>query len=637
MNNNREIGKIDSEYRPEIDSLRAIAVSLVVLFHFDFLFLKGGFVGVDIFFVISGYLITKILWTDIKLKRLNLVSFYLKRIRRIIPALSVVILLSLLMGYLLFSPDHLIRLSKSSLFSSLSIANIFFWSESDYFDFEKHFKPLLHTWSLSVEIQFYIFWSLLIYFFKSSLKKNLKIIVFIIFLVSLASSFIYSGRVSGFFYFTGFRLYEFALGALIFLHNFNIKKYADYLFISGLFVILSSALLFTERTIYPGLNALLPCLGAFLVLISFNDINYFKNIFINKYIIYVGKLSYSIYLLHWPMLIFYKYYILNPISIIEKLFLIALTLCASNFLYRFIELPFRKFKNNKPIIRNYILFLFLIVFFIIVAVTSKITENLKLNNFLNKEDTRILQELNNGKKEMIRIEDEAIEKIKNDNYFLNDKKIKKVLIIGDSHASDFYVAMINTNKFVDFDFEYLINNDLHCFKKQNFKDDILHTVKSFFNLFNYCQDKISIFNNQREFEKAEIIIVSSRWENLIDFKKLNNLLNIKGDKKIIYINRRPKFYHIPTLYLKSKNSINETANINKDMSVNIFNKKMQKIFNELGVQLFDIEELVCPKNKCYAFKNKKLLYIDEDHWSLYGAKYYGEKIYNSKFLEIIKN
>tara|TARA_B100000795_G_C22789902_1_gene436433 strand:+ start:87 stop:2000 length:1914 start_codon:yes stop_codon:yes gene_type:complete len=637
MNNNREVSKITPEYRPEIDSLRAIAVSLVVLFHFDVLFLKGGFVGVDIFFVISGYLITKILWTDIKLKRLNLVSFYLKRIRRIIPALSIVILFSLLIGYLLFSPEHLVRLSKSSLFSSLSIANIFFWSESDYFDFEKHFKPLLHTWSLSVEIQFYIFWSLLIYFFKSSLKKHLKIIVFTIFLMSLTASFIYSGRASGFFYFTGFRLYEFALGAFIFLHKFDTKKYADYLFISGLFIILGSALLFTERTIYPGLNALLPCIGAFLVLISFNDINYFKNIFINKYIIHVGKLSYSIYLLHWPILIFYKYYILNPISNIEKFFLIILTLCASSFLYRFIELPFRKFKNNKPIIKNHILLLFLTTFFIIVVITLKITENLKLNNFLSEENTKILRELNKGKEEMIRIEDEAIKKIKNNNYFINSKKAKKVLIIGDSHASDFYVAMLNTNKFVGFDFEYLINNDLNCFKKQNFKDNILNEVKSFFNLFNYCQNKIAIFNNQRAFEKAEIIIVSSRWESLIDFKKLNNLFNITGDKKIIYINRRPKFYHIPTLYLKSKNTINETININKDMSINIFNRQMQKIFKELDVQLFDIEELVCPKNKCYAFKNEKLLYSDEDHWSLYGAKYYGEKIYNSKFLEMIKN
>ncbi len=637
MNNNREVNKITPEYRPEIDSLRAIAVSLVVLFHFDVLFFKGGFVGVDIFFVISGYLITKILWTDIKLKRLNLVSFYLKRIRRIIPALSIVILLSLLIGYLLFSPEHLVRLSKSSLFSSLSIANIFFWSESDYFDFEKHFKPLLHTWSLSVEIQFYIFWSLLIYFFKSSLKKHLKIIVFTIFLMSLTASFIYSGRASGFFYFTGFRLYEFALGAFIFLHKFDAKKYADYLFISGLFIILGSALLFTEGTIYPGLNALLPCIGTFLVLISFNDINYFKNIFINKYIIYVGKLSYSIYLLHWPILIFYKYYILNPVSNIEKFFLIILTLYASSFLYRFIELPFRKFKNNKPIIKNYILLLFLTTFFIIVVITLKITENLKLNNFLSEENTKILRELNKGKEEMIRIEDEAIKKIKNNNYFINSKKAKKVLIVGDSHASDFYVAMLNTNKFADFDFEYLINNDLNCFKKQNFKDNILNEVKSFFNLFNYCQNKIAIFNNQKAFEKAEIIIVSSRWESLIDFKKLNNLFNIMGDKKIIYINRRPKFYHIPTLYLKSKNTINETININKDMSINIFNRQMQKIFKELDVQLFDIEELVCPKNKCYAFKNEKLLYSDEDHWSLYGAKYYGEKIYNSKFLEMIKN
>ena len=148
MNNIKEKKISAYNYKPEIDSLRAIAVSLVILFHFEIFIFKGGFVGVDIFFVISGYLITKIVCTQIDTKKFNFINFYLKRIRRIIPALSVTIIVSFLIGYYLLDPNHFERLSKSTLYSSFSLANIFFWSENDYFDFAKHFKPLLHTWSL---------------------------------------------------------------------------------------------------------------------------------------------------------------------------------------------------------------------------------------------------------------------------------------------------------------------------------------------------------------------------------------------------------------------------------------------------------------------------------------------------------
>ena len=351
-------------YRPEIDSLRAIAVSLVVLFHFEIFIFKGGFIGVDIFFVISGYLITKITCIEIDEKKFSFINFYLKRIRRIMPALSVIILISFVIGYYLLSPVHFERLSRSTVYSAFSLANIFFWSENNYFDFEKHFKPLLHTWSLSVEIQFYILWPILIFLLKSYFIKNIKVIIVLTIALSMIVSFIYSPRASGFFYFTGFRIYEFGIGSLIYLYKFELKKkVADLFFVLGILIILLSSVLLTEKTIFPGLNAFFPCFGAFLILISFKYLIYFKKIFVNKLFLLIGKLSYSIYLVHWPILIYYKYYSLYPISGLEKLFLIILILVISFILYRFVELPFRKFYNGVPVIKNSTLLLLLFFFF----------------------------------------------------------------------------------------------------------------------------------------------------------------------------------------------------------------------------------------------------------------------------------
>ena len=155
---------IPQNYKPEIDSLRAIAVFFVICFHFELLNFSGGFIGVDIFFVISGYLITNLLLIDLRRERFSLFEFYLRRIRRILPALYTVILLTLIAGYFIFSPIHLNRFGESSVSSVLGISNFFFWAEYGYFDFKKLYKPLLHTWSLSVELQLYIFWPIFIFF-----------------------------------------------------------------------------------------------------------------------------------------------------------------------------------------------------------------------------------------------------------------------------------------------------------------------------------------------------------------------------------------------------------------------------------------------------------------------------------------
>ena len=159
-------------YKPEIDSLRAIAVFLVILFHFELFMVTGGFIGVDVFFVISGYLITNLVMKDIVNNKFSIVEFYTRRIRRIIPALYSTIFIVIILGYFILSPEHSNRLGKSGISAATAYSNFFFWFESGYFNHSKYFKPLLHTWSLSVELQFYLIWPIILFTIFKLFKKK---------------------------------------------------------------------------------------------------------------------------------------------------------------------------------------------------------------------------------------------------------------------------------------------------------------------------------------------------------------------------------------------------------------------------------------------------------------------------------
>ena len=622
---------INKGYQPEIDCLRALAVSLVVLFHFEILQFTGGFIGVDIFFVISGYLITRIINEDIKNKKFSLSDFYLKRFRRIFPALFTTIILTLIFGFFLLSPEHIKRLSESALYSSLSISNYFFWKESGYFDFAKHFKPLLHTWSLSVEIQFYLVWPILLIFLNFFFKR-LKIILILFFLFSLIISYFYSSRTTGFFYFTGFRVYEFLIGAFVYLFKFEIKKkFTDLTFLFGFLLILYCSIFFSEKTAFPSINALFPCIGALLVLISSNRLVYLKKLFINDYSLTIGRLSYSIYLFHWPILIFYKYFIINPITYLEKILLIIITLIFSILSYKFIETPFRKYKDKKFKISNFAFLISSIFIFLIILIFFRYAQYENFNKFLSNNDAKILKTISEDKKIFVDSEHYAVNK-KESELFDNEIFDNNVLIFGDSHALDLYVALKNTEEYDDFKFEYLVNNDLNCFRNKSNRDIIISKFKSFFGLVDYCDLKVLNVYNNTHFIRAKKIIISTRWENFIDFKRLVESINPKKDTEIIFVNRRPKFYHIPTLYLKSPKDINKVANLNKDKNVNYINKMINENFNQRKYKLFDINDLLCPQNQCIVYEQKKLLYLDEDHWSFSGAKFFGKKLYDNNFL-----
>ncbi|HEY8269663.1 MAG TPA: acyltransferase, partial [Pseudobdellovibrionaceae bacterium] len=251
-------------YRPEIDGLRAIAVISVLFYHVGFETFRGGFVGVDIFFVISGFLITRLIRDEVNSSQaFSFSNFYLRRVRRLVPALLFTLGLSSVCAYVLLSPQHL-QIFGGSLASAItSLSNFYFWRESGYFDAEVKFKPLLHTWSLCIEEQFYLFWPLLVTFLL--LKKDKRYLLgtsIALFSISLLANLVITEKfpdsASTIYYLAPFRVFEFMVGAvLVELVQFQTKKQwvHEVLIVLGLIMILFPALVFTEKTVFPSYNA----------------------------------------------------------------------------------------------------------------------------------------------------------------------------------------------------------------------------------------------------------------------------------------------------------------------------------------------------------------------------------------------
>jgi len=262
------------KYRREIDGLRALAVLSVILFHAGFEVLAGGFVGVDIFFVISGYLIATIIVTDLEDKKFSLLNFYERRARRILPALFLVMLVSIPFAWLWLIPSDLKDFSKSLIAVPLFVSNILFWRESGYFDAAAEFKPLLHTWSLAVEEQYYLVFPLLLIFLWRFKRGFVLFALIGIFVASLAlSDWAVDAKPAAAFYSLFTRGWELLVGVLVALFLLIRKdfepsrKSAEFGSLVGLILIFYSIFTFNKLTPFPGLYALFPTIGASLVIL----------------------------------------------------------------------------------------------------------------------------------------------------------------------------------------------------------------------------------------------------------------------------------------------------------------------------------------------------------------------------------
>jgi peptidoglycan/LPS O-acetylase OafA/YrhL len=336
-------------HRSDIDGLRGVAVLAVLAYHYWGGLFRGGFVGVDIFFVISGYLLSAIIFSEVQGGRFLFYRFYERRIRRIFPALFVLLVLSTGFAVLFLLPPDLESFNHSFVAASLSVSNFHFWKTSNYFDAPAAVRPLLHTWSLGVEEQFYAVLPIFIVLIQRLLPKYMRAIV----VFAAIGFFIWSAvevrRDPGAAFFLPFsRAWELLLGTALALRIFpapRSKLIQEALAAFGILGILCSVLLLTANTPFPGENVLLPCAGASAIILAANEKKTITGRLLSgRPLVFIGLISYSLYLWHWPLLVFSKIAISKRFDLPHsgsRLLLALLAIAIATVSWRLVETPFR--------------------------------------------------------------------------------------------------------------------------------------------------------------------------------------------------------------------------------------------------------------------------------------------------------
>lgn len=338
---------LPGKYRPDIEGLRAVAVLGVVLFHLGWRRLSGGFAGVDVFFVISGFVITRMVSDEIAHGQFSFGRFYRRRIFRIVPALLVTIACTTVATFVLFSPDRLMSYSRSAIGALLSFSNIVFWSEAGYFDVASDLKPLLHTWSLGIEEQFYLIWPAVLFLVCRDLDprgkstRPLRVILLLSVTSLLAAELFRHGAASLVFYWMPFRIFEFGAGAaLVFLPRTEPTRLGNAALISGLAAIVLTFFAYDRLTPFPGITALLPCVGAVLA-IAGGQTRLGGWLLGNKVSTYFGRHSYALYLVHWPLVVLAKQRLSGSDSVLFMGGLFVATVASAHLMHVMVEVPFR--------------------------------------------------------------------------------------------------------------------------------------------------------------------------------------------------------------------------------------------------------------------------------------------------------
>ena len=334
-------------YRSDIDGLRAIAVMSVVAFHTGISILSGGYVGVDVFFVISGYLITTLIYKEVKNDTFTFKNFYKRRAARLLPALTLTLFVVLVFGFVFYNNSAFDNLGKELFFSSFGAANILFAQGVNYFANDEAYQPLIHLWSLGVEEQFYIIWPILLLLVFRISNRLIIPVACVLFFVSLGFSAlaVAQGLTKGYFllHYRAFELLVGVITALLLQRATELSLSSlqrQVLSFVGLMLIVLPMLLLDEKSKFPGFNALWPCLGTALV-IAFPSHGLITKVLSNKVLVFVGLISYPLYLYHQPIVSIFYFFDIQVSNVELFVVVTSISVFASWITYKFIEIPIR--------------------------------------------------------------------------------------------------------------------------------------------------------------------------------------------------------------------------------------------------------------------------------------------------------
>lgn len=634
------------DYRKEIDGLRALAVLPIILFHTGFEKFSGGFIGVDVFFVISGYLITTIILAELEQGKFSIINFYERRLRRILPALYFVLFICIPFAYFWLLPSDMRDFSKSLVAVSFFVSNILFWQDSSYFASALELKPLLHTWSLAVEEQFYIFFPAFLMLFWKLGKYWVLVMLGFLFVASFAlaewASYV---KPSPAFYLLPTRGWELLIGVFAAFYLSQNKPTKSKKIIGELMGWLGVTLIFYaifnygKNTPFPGFYALVPTLGALLIILFATQRNSVGKFLGNKIFCGIGLISYSSYLWHQPLFAFAKYRGFSESNYYIFSFLFATTFVLAYLSWKFIETPFRKKDNffRETIFKLSFLFS---IFFVIIG-----SYGIFKNGFNSRFPaySEVLSKLQWTE------ENNITSNCKNlyggDQYCLitNSLVAPTDLLIGDSHANHFFLGLShyleknNRNLLmfgaggcpplidVDMGFHYTLGVKLRCHErtsdsfKKFLKNSSINNIFLSFSANGYLDLKIDLYDLD-----GEINFSVDRSNALVKaFLRTVKFAQANG-KNVFVIEDLPDvtFDNFKRCLVRT-NNLDNSIDCLKVKNINI---EYFKILDELqsnGVKIIKTSHLL---NQFPYTKNGDFMYRDGTHLSKYGSLYFGENL-----------
>lgn len=634
---------MSQKFRYDINGLRAYAVALVVLFHFGVFGFAGGFIGVDVFFVISGFLMTSIIVKGLENKTFNFLKFYLSRANRIIPALFVLCSVVGLVGWFTLTPQELKDYAKHAITSLGFISNIQYFKEAGYFDAASHEKLLLHTWSLSVEWQFYILLPIflfIIYRIKQS-KNAIKIAFTGLFAASLVLALYLTPKMpTASFFLLPTRAWEMLAGGLIFLffNKINLtQQRSTVIELVGFALIAISVVSFTGSTPWPSYNAILPVLGTFLILLASNQSSLLTN---NKVAQFLGNTSYSIYLWHWP-LVFYLNYLEKSNNALWIIGAIILSVILGWLSYKYIENPSRKFLSNLSLVKGYaVTFIYItipVVIFALIFIKNGVPDR------LTTEQQNIIKQADNKNPLMAKChvsEGLNLPECKHGNGEVG------LLVVGDSHAMAMMPGVIKSlpSDKSAIEWSYSGCPTVEGIKKLNSPE-----VK--------CAEFINTVLKKKDNYPNTPILIINRTNTMFHGapdadKDLTQPLRYIGEPSLKYNNEyhtKMKNAYVDTLCKFSENHQVYVTTPVPVYSMNVpkrlahqsiltgktewkipysEHQKLSALTNDAltiaskkcGIKVLDTTPYFCDSNYCYPDKNGIPVYYDDDHLSVFGAQ-----------------